>query len=556
MNQLFRRPALRAICLLAVALAGLLAACGTASETKTSSTTPSTLRIGMQASAIKTLNPFLAGYSGDVAAYNFQYPMLTQFDSNNTLQPGLAKSWSTSPDGKTWTFNLVNGAKWTDGQPITAEDAAFTINTVVRLKDGVAANISIYAPGIVKAWAPDPLTLKVELEAPQSAFLSNTNGLPVLPMHVWEPLAKGDGNKIKTFTGDPKDGPVVVSGPFVVEKWDPNGTTIFTRVDSYYGPKPKISRWGWQVFTNSDAAVQALTSGQIDIVAGVPATAVDPIKSSANLTVEGFGLGELGIFMKYRDSNHPELQNPQVREALNLAIDRSGIVSSAFRGFATAGGTLFPPAWSPQYLSSPLPVPAFDVAKANQILDGLGYKRGSDGVRVANGRKMTYQAAGLSSRRDTYGRAADSVKQTLSQIGVQFQFDWVDDPYTAYMGSNYDYKSDYEAYFGGVLLTPDPDASLLMFTTDQLGVYNLWNYSNTQLDKLYSEQSANYDQTSRRTQLDEATGILQTDQVELGLVWQQTVVGWDSRWRNVSDLAGINGWPNILSQDGFANISY
>jgi peptide/nickel transport system substrate-binding protein len=559
-NVQFGKRHLAITILAVVVVAAILGGCGTASSSSGSSSgdpaaNQPTLRIGMLSGFIQTLNPFLATTSSDQAAYTYQYPMLVQCSTDLVNEPGLAKSWSTSADGKTWTFDLVSGAKWSDGQPITASDAAFTINTVVRLADGVGGNISVYTPGIKKATAPDPQTLVITLSAPQSALLGNMNGLPILPEHVWAPLAEGNGNKIKTFTGDPKDGPVVVSGPFVVAQFDSKGTTIFKRVDTYYGPQPKVTEWGWQYFSDPDAAIQGLKNDQIDVAAGLPATAMDALKSSASIKMEGFGQGQLGADFLYTKGTerHPELRVPQVREAFNAAIDRQAIVDSAFRGFATAGGSMFLPQWSPTYYS-PVPVPAYDAAKANEILDGLGFKKGSDGVRTANGVKMSYKLVGITSREGTYGRAADAVRLNLEAIGVDFQVVWVDDALSAVLGPKGDYENGYDGYFGGILFSPDPDWSLMEFTTQMIGAYNLFGYSNPEVDKLYAEQSAATTPETRKAAFEQAVGILQKDQVEVGVCYQQAIVGWNSQWQNIGDLGYMNGWMSLFSQDGFANI--
>jgi len=351
--------------LLLTAAVIVMAGCGSASESSTGSSDSSAqpvFRLGVQSGTIQTLNPFMGTYTSDQVATNMQYPLLIQYSQDLEVQPDLAESWTTSPDGKTWTFKLKSGAVWTDGKPITAQDAAFTINEVLRLADGVGASLSIYLVGVKSAKAVDPTTLDVNLSSPQAPFLSNIQGLPILPEHVWAPLTAGKGAKVKTFTGDPARGPVVVAGPFAVQKWETNGTTIFKRVDTYYGPKSLIDTWGWQVFSNADAGIQALKAGDIDCLAGIPATSVDALKGAPDIQVEGFGQGKLLIGLLYNKgvSAHPELGNPKVREALNAAINRQAIVDSAFRGFGNSDGSLFMPQFVPQFMTSPVPVPAFE----------------------------------------------------------------------------------------------------------------------------------------------------------------------------------------------------
>jgi peptide/nickel transport system substrate-binding protein len=548
--------------LLLTAAVIIVAGCGGTSGTSSSGGSDSSaqpvFRLGVQSGTIQTLNPFMGSYTSDQVATNMQYPLLIQYSQDLEVQPDLAESWTTSPDGKTWTFKLKSGGVWTDGKPITAQDAAFTINEVLRLSDGVGASLSIYLVGVKSAKAVDPTTLDVKLSSPQAAFLSNLQGLPVLPEHVWAPLTAGNGGKVKTFTGDPSKGPLVVAGPFVVQKWETNGTTIFKRVDTYYGPKSLIDTWGWQVFSNADAGIQALKAGDIDCLAGIPATSVDALEGAPGIQVEGFGQGKLLIGLLYNKgvSAHPELGDPKVREALNAAINRQAIVDSAFRGFGNADGSLFMPQFVPQFMTSPVPVPAFDAAKANQILDDLGFAKGSDGIRVANGAKMSYKLAALTSRKATYGRAADAIRQDLAAIGVDFTVAWVDDPAGALVGPKQNYDNGYQGYFGGIGLMPDPDWSLYVFDTEMLGVYNVFGYSNPAYDKLYTAQATEMDADKRKALIDQAIGILQKDQVEIGVLSQPTIVAWNSRWQNIPDAAYIGGWLGYLNQDQLSRISY
>ena len=113
--------------------------------------------------------------------------------------------------------------------------------------------------------------------------------LPVLPEHVWAPLATGNGAKLKTPTLDPAKEEVVVAGPFTIEKLDVKGTTIYKRVDTFYGEKPLVTGYGFQMFTNADATVQAIKTDQIDAAYFLPASSAAAFEGSAGFKVQGFG---------------------------------------------------------------------------------------------------------------------------------------------------------------------------------------------------------------------------------------------------------------------------
>src|SRR2546423_2107358 len=115
-----------------------LAAYAAAGQTSTTKSLKSggTFRIGTS-SRIDSLNPYVAFNQDAYNTFEYIYPFLVQYDrTNRQFAPDFARSWRASKDGKTWTFKTVASAKWTDGQPLTTADAAWTINTDIKYKDG------------------------------------------------------------------------------------------------------------------------------------------------------------------------------------------------------------------------------------------------------------------------------------------------------------------------------------------------------------------------------------------------------------------------------------
>ena len=140
-------------------LAILTAGCGGSSSS--SSQEGGTFKLGTS-SRIDSLNPYVAFNQDAYSAFEYIYPTLIQYDKENAkFVPDFAKSWSTSADGKTWTFKTVHGAKWSDGQPLTAEDAAWRINTDIKYKDTGAANDAGLIAHIPRAEEPNPKTLLI-----------------------------------------------------------------------------------------------------------------------------------------------------------------------------------------------------------------------------------------------------------------------------------------------------------------------------------------------------------------------------------------------------------
>ena len=555
----------RGLLIVTLALAALLAVtamgCGDSSEggggEASSSASPNgdqpVYRLGTVGYGYDSLNPFVGMYAMDYAAWMLMYPNLAQYSADLQAEPDFAESWTTSADGLTWTFKLRSGAVWTDGQPITAEDAAFTINTVVEFQGGAAAVLSPFVPGIESATAVDDMTLDVTLAQPSAALLANLFQLPILPEHVWAEYATGDGAKLKTVSMDPADGPVVCSGPFELEKLDIKGTTIFKRVDTFYGPKPLITGYGYQLFTNADAAVQALKTGQVDCVDFLPPSSAAPIESDANLQIEGFG-GGIPYFLavNYSENNtkHPELNKLEVRQALDLAADRTAIIDSVFSGFAAPGGSLLLNQYVPQFMSAPVPVTARDVAKANQLLDDLGYAKGSDGIRVADGVKMQYTVLVGSQNLATDGRTVDLLTQNFAEIGVGLEQKSADNPLVVAFGGEKPY-TDYDMMVIQYGLTPDPDWSLMISTSTMLGVFNPTGYSNPAYDDLWTQQTSEMDAAKRKALVEQMSTMLVDDVVNHSLCYSEVVTAWNKKWQGVPGGDSPFGYYHYLNKTQF-----
>ncbi len=549
------------VLVLALALAVAVTACGGggsgAGGSGTASGDQPVFRLGTVGMGYDSLNPFVGTYAQDYAAWMLMYPNLAQYTGDLKPQPDFAESWTTSADGLTWTFKTRAGATWTDGEPLTANDAAFTINTVVKLQGGAAAALSPFVPGVKSAKATDDTTLEVKLEHPSAALLANLFQLPILPEHFWAKYAEGDGAKLKTVTMDPAKEDLVVAGPFTIEKLDIKGTTIFKRVDSFYGPKPLITGYGFQLFTNADAAIQALKSDQVDCVYSLPPTAAEPIRSAGNLEIEGFGGGIPQTWIVNYSSNntrHPELRDLQVREALDLAIDRSDMIDTVYGGFAVPGGSLLLNQYVPEFMTAPVPTSDRDLEKANQILDGLGFAKGADGIRVADGVKMEYTLLVGTMNRAIDSRLADILKANLAEIGVGLKQKVVDNQVPIIFSTPKPY-TDYDMTLIMWGLTPDPDWSTLISTSTMLGMYNLTGYSNPAYDKLWEKQTSEMDAAKRKALIDQMAEILQSDKVILPICYTQLVTAWNEKWQNVPDAGTVFGFYTYLNKTQFNSLA-
>ncbi|MCR1781320.1 peptide ABC transporter substrate-binding protein [Nocardioides carbamazepini] len=481
-----------------VGLPSLLAACG---DSGSSGGNAATLRIGLT-SEMDSLNPFVQQSAAAVIATHLLYPTLLRLEGDDfAVEPDLADDYEVAPDGRLITFTLKTTAKWSDGEPVTARDAAFTINMLVQHREGAAALLAQYVVGITEAEATDDETLVVRYSEP----IANATGLltrvVILPEHAWSEPASGDGAALKTVEFN--EG-TVCGGQFVLTKYTPKEIVLLEAHADWYGDKQSISTLGFVTFGAPDAMIKALESSEIDAVALLsPSTvggSLDQLEGKGLTTDQapGFVMNNVYFNVNPKKTQHRELLEPEVRRALSMGIDRERIVEVVLFGMGEPAGSLVYPAMGDWHDSSLVP-DAFDVDGANEILDGLGFERGSDGIRMAGDEKMSY-TVNLASGLAGGDRILQIISDGWTQLGVAVKPSTLDaaamiDAISAPDGK---YLTNDIAVWGFLPASPDPSAVLDHFITASIGGFNNCHYSDPEFDRMYDEQNATLDVDGRR----------------------------------------------------------
>ena len=546
------RKGLAAVATLLLA-ASVVAGCG-GSKSSSSGTTGSvkeggTLRLGTS-SRIDSLNPYVAFNQDAYSTFMYIYPFLVQYDKDLNFTPEFATKWETSKDGLTWTFHTVPNAKWSDGKPLTAEDAAWTINTDVKYQGTGGANTAGLIAHIKSASAPDPNTLVVKYEKPVGNVLSQFQQLAILPKHIWAGYTGHKGADLKTF---PNAAPIVSGGTFILTKFKKDEIALFERNPSFYGPKPHIKSFGLRMFSNDDALVSAMKSGEIDAIESVPPTAIDTLKKAGVIVsiVPGVTTNDFIFNANTKKTNHRELLNLKLREAFAHAIDRDKIIKVAWLDTAKPATSFIPPATG-DWHNPNLKPETFDLAKANQLLDELGYKKGSGGIRTADGHKMSYEVIAPN---DLTGldRTFQIIQADFHKIGVELKqrsldssaaFDVITAPDGKYL--NFDL-----AMWDWVPLI-DPDFMLSVVTCAQ---YNGWSdsgYCNKAYDAMYSQQGTTLDQAKRRQVVWAMQDKLFKERPYILLNYENWISAHSKGWTGF--VSSPQGDFNSLSKESFTKV--
>jgi peptide/nickel transport system substrate-binding protein len=476
------------------------------------------LRIGTTGE-IDSINPFVAFNAESYQAFVIEYPLLVQYSPEFEWEGDWAESWETSPDGLTWTFHLKEGS-WSDGTPLTAEDAVWTGETVLKYADGPTSILAPFLSHVQSLEAPDPQTLVITYEQPVGNVLPQLQQFFILPKHVWEQHVGSDGKGLKQF--NPQDDlPVVGAGPFVITKFDKKGTTIFEKNPSYYGTEPNVDAIGYQHFENEDALLAAFEAGELDYLEEVPPNAVAQLEQDENVVVSKVESTDTKNFIFNSNPDKPrnrELLDPRVREAFEYAIDREEIAEVAYGGNAQPVASIVAPQTGEWMNPEIEPLP-FDTDEANRILDEAGYERGPDGIRLdKEGEKMAYEVITPTGVQGVQ-REFEIMKNGFDEIGIRITPKALDDT-TAFeeiLKPDGKYESFDMAMWSWVGYL-DPDFVLSVTTCDQWGGWSDTGYCNEEYDRLYEQQGVTVDQEERKQIVWEMQEIHQRDRPYIHLV--------------------------------------
>ncbi|MFF2261922.1 ABC transporter substrate-binding protein [Streptomyces albidoflavus] len=455
------------------------------------------------AQSVDSLSPFLAQTLVSTSIHRLMYDFLTNYDAkDNSTVPAMATEWESSDDKLTWTYTIRSDAKWSDGEKVTAEDAAWTFNTMMEDEAAATANGS-FTSNFKKVTAPGPEKLVVELKKPQATMTALD--VPIVPKHVWEKV-----DDFSKFNND-QDFPVVGNGPFVLTEYKRDSYVKLTANKDYWRGAPKFDELVFRYYKDQDAAVAALRKGEVSFAAGSPSLTPAQANSLAkadNIKVnEGPGRRFFALAVnpgaRTKDGEefgdgHPALQDAKVREALFTAVDRETIVDRVFQGNAVEGEGYIPPRFGDYFWKpSAEQKRAYDPAKAAELLDDAGYEKNAEGKRFGkDGKPLDFRI--LCHATDPNDKAVGKyLQEWWGELGIGLKVDCLDnvsDPWAA---------GEYDLAFDGWSVNPDPDFVLGIHTCAALP--NKPKESSAtdnficdkEFDKLYGQQLAEYDPAKR-----------------------------------------------------------
>jgi peptide/nickel transport system substrate-binding protein len=469
------------------------------------------LRMGW-AQEPQTLNPFIDEDEEDFRVWALNYDLLVNFSIKDLGPvPGIAEKWEISPDKKTVTFHLFEGHKWSDGQPITSKDVKYSLETF-------APNSLLfpsYVENVTSIETPDDLTVIIKTKQPDARIVGGLFAY-ILPEHVWgkQPVKK------LTTTYKPTP-PIVGSGAYIVSEINRGRIIRMTRNPNFRGKKPNFDEVQWIKYGNTDAVDRALTLGEIDVIPEVAEASfgrLDKAKNVKAVNSASPSFTQLAFNLCSKENCpdakfNPAVQDVTVRQAIAYAIDRNRINKIASRGIAFEGHGLLPQYYKAFY-EQPADDYPLDLDKAKQMLDDAGWKPGEGGVREKGGQRLSFD---LFVRSESQLNIQDArlVAEMTKPIGVDFKVKIVSvDKLTEITTRKVNGKvaPEFDTFIWGWGGDPyDPSLLLNLLTTKAIGASSDAFYSNPEYDRLYDQQSGEFDLAKRKELVSQMITLSQRD---------------------------------------------
>jgi peptide/nickel transport system substrate-binding protein len=456
-----------------------------------------------------SLNP-MAGYlATDFYFWNWEYQLpLTFAIDDMSAVPDLVTDVQASENGMTFTYTIQDGLTWSDGQPLTAEDFAFSMNMYKSNHAYLPQNYLTLIDGDVRV--VDEQTVQFDTKEPTSLYAGDVPYMYTytLPKHVFE-----DIDKPKQFDNVPS----VTSGPFMVTEYETGQFVRMERNPEWTGPEPAMDEVIYRIFKSEDAEAEALKAGEIDFGYFDSANVYNSLKNQPNVATHdgtipsfdeiGLNTGSAfqepqGAFEPHGDG-HPALQDPVLRRAMRMAVNSQELVDKVLLGYGSAGTTIIPPVSvaGARYEPTAEELIPWDIEGANALLDEAGYEdTDNDGVREMpdGGDPLSFRYYVQTNDQNTT-KAAPFVKEWLSQIGIETKVEAMS---SGKLGDEIN-AGTYDLFHWGWIPDPDPDSALSWFTCDERppdgSAYgnNDSYYCNPEYDEMFNEQRTTLDATAR-----------------------------------------------------------
>lgn len=403
---------------------------------------------------------------------------LVDADGNGTPKPGLAEGWEASADGRTWRFRLRPGVSFHDGTALTADHVVTALNHA-RAKPGSLSK----AP--IQAITADNGAVVIQLAEPFSPLLSF---LADSASQILAPASYDDKGNVTQVIG---------TGPYRVAEFKPPQHLVVTRYDSYWGGPASIAKATYLATHRSETRTVMVESGDAQIVFNLDPASVQRLSRNPKLTVQAVPIPRV-ISVKV-NAGHPLLSDLRARQALSLAIDRTGIAVGILRQPETAATQLFPPSLGAWHTPG-LPPLTRNVDRAKALLAEMGWKPGSDGVLEKDDKRLRLTLRTYPDRPEL-PPVATALADQWRAIGVDVSI--AIGHFSDILSGHQDGSLELGLIARSLAVAPDPLGTLMQDFGPKGGDWGAMNWSNPALteaiDRILRSQQAEESAAAKRT---------------------------------------------------------
>jgi peptide/nickel transport system substrate-binding protein len=367
------------------------------------------LTFGYSSSFVDILDPHVTSQSVSHFIMMNVFDPLVYLKADGELAPGLAESWSSSPDGLTWTFKLRRGVKFHDGTPLDAAAVRFSFDRMVD-PETKSRQAGVALRGFYdRAEVVDPATVRIVLKKPKASFLT------VLSQAFFAPVSPKAVRELGTEFGRRPVG----TGPFRFVEWVQNQHVKLARNPDYaWGPPflpagpPPVETLTFRQIPDAGARLAALESGQVDGIDTPPTHQLQRLRADGRFQVRTAAQPGMPWGWPINTKRAPT-DDVRVRQALIHALDREGLVRNVHQGaYKPAYGPLTPVTFG--YHPAVEKMYPHDPRKAEALLEEAGWKKGPDGIRAKDGQPLTIEHYVFYSTAN-----AEYVQAELRKVGIK-----------------------------------------------------------------------------------------------------------------------------------------
>ncbi|BAQ10320.1 peptide/opine/nickel uptake ABC transporter substrate-binding protein [Bacillus sp. OxB-1] len=402
------------------------------------------------------------------------YRGLTKPNEQNEVTPDLAESWSVSEDQLTYTFQLRKDAVWQDGESVKPEDVVFTLEKI--LDPSTNTPIAGEFSEIAKVETTGDHEVRITLHKPYPPLLDKLK-VGIVPKHVLD----GENLNETEYNRNP-----IGNGPFKLKEWKSDGTIILERNTRYYGQTPKLDEVVFKAIPDANTRLVQLKAGEIDLAHLSPAQ-LKAVKESDSFTLHELETADYRAILFNLDLDI--FQDPKVRQAISLAVDREALVEGVL---LEKGEAAYGPLQKSWVANPRTDLTGPDYKQAQELLENAGWKKNEDGILEKDGKRFEFEL--VAPAQDPVRVAlVNVVSQQLKRIGILAEPKPVDQNAVRYDGE--------EALLIGWGSEYDPDDhTYRLFHSSEIGDgrYNFGKYRNLEVDRLLTAARTATDPEERK----------------------------------------------------------